>query len=250
VGGHVQSLSSSEVTFRGMQRDPPRMYSMERISDTSVQRDPDLGAASLIVSNSWVRLPRSGRVLVLGASGALSMERDGAPQDSLDHSRHTSRMAPTRRRTPAIAPRIAPTSGMHDSHERQGGRAVGTGLRFAAGGRILGDAHGKRCGKWTRLPTLWLGSRVLRFSDLDDVAEPDTQEGRPPGASTRGPGDAIGDPEERFVDTPSMLEDQTWLRSSVPKDCALIVGVVLPALDDEPINSSRLQRSDDRGETA
>jgi hypothetical protein len=95
-----------------------------------------------------------------------------------------------------------------------------------------------------------LGSRVLRFSDLDDVAEPDTQEGRPSGASTSSPGDAIGDPEERLVNTPSMLEDQTWLRPSVPKDCALIVDVVLPTLDDEPIDSPRLKRSDDRGQTA
>jgi hypothetical protein len=66
------------------------------------------------------------------------------------------------------------------------------------------------------------------------------------GTGTRGPGDAIGDPEERLVDTPSMLEHQTWLRSSVPKDCAPIVGVVLPTLDDEPIDSPRLQRADNR----
>ena len=50
------------------------------------------------------------------------------------------------------------------------------GLRFASSRRILGVAHGQRCGKWTRLPTLWLGNRVLRFSGLSDLTQARTEQ--------------------------------------------------------------------------
>lgn len=41
---------------------------------------------------------------------------------------------------------------------------VRTGLRSGSDGRILNTARRKRLGKWTRLPAMRWGSRVLRVT--------------------------------------------------------------------------------------
>ena len=101
-------------------------------------------------------------------------------------------------------------------------------------------ARGQRCGKWTRLPTLWLGNRVLRFSEFDDLGDPGAEDLGPAWAGAHGPSDAIGDPEQRLIDPPPVLEHETRLSLPVSVDRALVVDVLLPALDDKPGRSTDL----------
>jgi hypothetical protein len=100
-------------------------------------------------------------------------------------------------------------SHVSDSRRRLGGHAIGTCLRFAADGRILGGAYGKRCGKWTRLPALWLESRVLRVTGSVRSRDDHTLgEGRPPIASTVRPRHRVCDPQDRLVWTLAVIHGQ------------------------------------------
>ena len=106
-------------------------------------------------------------------------------------------------------------------------------------------AHGQRCGKWTRLPALWLGSRVLRFTDLDDLGQLRAEEIRPARSGAHAPGHAVGDSKQRLVDSPPVLEHEARRSLTVSMDRALVIHVVLATLDDKSIDRSHLQHADD-----
>ena len=122
---------------------------------------------------------------------------------------------------------------------------VRTGLRSESDGRILISARRKRLGKWTRLPTLWLGSRVPRFSGLDDAGEAITQVFAPARSGASSPRDPVGDPEERLIRSAPVLEHQSGFWPTMTADGSLIVEVVLAALDHEALDGSPLERADD-----
>ena len=94
------------------------------------------------------------------------------------------------------------------------------------------------------MPALWLGNRVLRFSEADDLAEPLAKNLGPAWPSAHGPSNAICDPEQRLVSSPP-VEHEARLILPLPMNRALVIDVILAALNDETVDGPQLPGSDD-----
>lgn len=123
----------------------------------------------------------------------------------------------------------------------------GNGLRFGRFRRILKSPEASALGSGPGCPPFGGGAG---FCDLrpqfDHLVDNRFDRCQPTAARTECPGKSVGEPEHRFMQSDSMVVHQCGFGDPGLRDCALVVRIVLAALDSQARHIAILQLFDER----